>query len=120
MKKRCLHTQLKGSTLVEVLVALVIITLVMALAATLYAKIAYKRPDNTVALQLRLKALAQEAKREGDFETAHYETDDNLLIDRHTEPYRGDTLLLLLELTGQKKGTGETGIYREIIIKDIP
>lgn len=109
--------RLQASTLVEVLVALVIITLVMAVAATLYAKMAASRPDNTVALQLHLNALAQTAKREGIHKVLPDEINDNYIITKELTNYNNDTLLLLLELKGTKVGTEETATYREIIIK---
>ncbi|MFC3197336.1 type II secretion system protein [Parapedobacter deserti] len=109
---------LRASTLIEVLVALVIITLVMAIAATLYVKMGWKRPDNLLNLHLELKALAEETKRTKDYTPAEYERDDGLAIDRAVQPYQGDTLLLLLELRAKKQGTDEEAVYREIIIHD--
>ncbi len=113
-----IYARLKASTLVEVLVALVIITLVVAIAATLYVKMSWKRPDNLVNLQLELKTLAQETKRNRDFTFAQYQIGNDILIDKQTEAYKGDTLLILLELRAHKRGTGEEAIYREIIIND--
>ncbi|SEK54870.1 type II secretion system protein [Parapedobacter koreensis] len=110
--------RLKASTLVEVLVALVIITLVMAIAATLYAKMGLNRPDNLVNLQLELKAIAAEAKRNRRYDAGHYQLDNGVRIDKEVTPYQTDTLLLLLELKAYKQGTGEVAVYREIIIKD--
>lgn len=112
------HKCLKASTLVEVLAALVIITLVMAIAATLFAKIGWERPDNSVNLQLELKALVAETKRTGDYTPAEYELDNGVAIDRTVQPYQGDTLLLLLELRAHKQGTDEGAVYRELIIHE--
>jgi len=108
--------RLKASTLVEVLVALVIITLVMAIAATLYATLGLKRPDNSVNLQMELKTLAAEAKRNQDYNPRQYELDNGVIVDQQVTSYQGDTLLMLLELNASKPGTRETAVYREIII----
>lgn len=118
MHRHRFHKQLKASTLVEVLVALVIITLVMAIAATLYAKMGWKRPDNSVNLHLELKALAEETKRIGDYTPVQYELDNGVTIDRTVQPYHGDTLLLLLELRAHRQGIHEEAVYRELIIHD--
>lgn len=114
---KTIHGRLKASTLVEVLVALVIITLVMAIAATFYATMGLKRPDNSVNLQMELKTRAAEAKRNRDYSPRQYELSNGILVDQHIGSYQGDTLLLLLELNASKRGTRETALYREIIIK---
>ncbi|MGK6353468.1 hypothetical protein [Parapedobacter sp. DT-150] len=107
---------LKASTLVEVLAALVIITLVVAIAATLYVKMGLKRPDNSVNLQLDLKALAEETKRNVDYAPRQYELENGVHVDQSVEPYRGDTLRLLLQLEATRQGTGERAVHREIVI----
>ncbi|SFC23406.1 hypothetical protein SAMN05421747_106191 [Parapedobacter composti] len=117
MVERLVGKRLKASTLVEVLVALVIITLVVAISATFYATMALKRPDNAVNMLLELRALAQESKRSGGSEQAQYELGNGIQVDKVVTPYHGDTLLAVLELRGQRTATGETAVYREIIIK---
>jgi|GEM_PF-6435728 len=121
MKKipsKIISQRLTASTLVEVLVALVIITLVMAIAATLYATMGLKRPDNSVNLQMELKTRAAEAKRNQDYGLRQYNLADGVIVNQQTTPYHGDSLLMLLELNATKPGTRETATYREIIIKD--
>ena len=117
MSCNMIPSRLKASTLVEVLVALVIITLVMAIAATLYATIGLKRPDNSVNLQMELITLAAEVKRNQDYSSRQYKFVDDIIVDQYVAPYHGDTLLMLLELNASKPGTGETALYREIIIR---
>jgi len=117
MAGSAINKRLNASTLVEVLVVLVIITLVVAIAATLYATIGGKRPDNLVNLHLELKSLAQETKRSMDYSPRQYDMGNGVQIDREVKPYGSDTLLMVLELKGTKRGTSETAVFREIIIK---
>ncbi|MBK1442018.1 type II secretion system protein [Parapedobacter sp. ISTM3] len=116
MAAQLVYRRLKASTLVEVLVALVIITLVMAIAATLYAKMALKRPDNLVGLQLQMKAIAAETKHSKYGHAERYTLDNGVTIDKEILPYQNDTLLNVLELRAHKQGTGEVAVYREILI----
>src|SRR3546814_15400383 len=88
-----LRKRLHASTLVEVLVALVILTLVTATAATLYAKIVLKQPANARDLQLELKALAQRAKQEGNLRPAQFEIDRGDQVYKEVSTYQSDTLL---------------------------
>jgi len=118
MTDTILCKQLHASTLVEVLVALVILTLVTATAATLYANMVLKQPANARNLQLELKALAQHAKRERDLTPAQFETGRGVQVYKEVTEYQGDTLLLLLEYRAQVPGITEETVYREIIISD--
>ncbi|MEC3878631.1 pilus assembly FimT family protein [Parapedobacter sp. 10938] len=113
-----IHKRLHASTLVEVLVALVIVTLVTATAATLFAKIVLKQPANARDLQLELKALAQRAKQEGNFLPAQFEIGRGVQVDKEVSNYQGDTLLLLLVYRAHRPGTAEETVYREIIINN--
>lgn len=111
-----IRKRLHASTLVEVLAALVIFTLVTAVAATLYAKIVLKRPDNERNLLLELKDFAEQTKRECDLESARFEVGEGIQVSRTVSNYQGDTLLLLLELRARKPGAAEETVYQEIIV----
>ncbi len=110
--------RLHASTLVEVLVALVIFTLVTAVAATLYAKIILKRPDNERHLLLELKDLAQQAKREQNLAPARFEIGHGIVVSKAVSDYRGDTLLQLLEFRARRHNAAEETVYREILINE--
>lgn len=109
--------KLKGSTLLEALIALVIITIATGTAAALYVAIGAERPDNKVNLQLELMRLATEAKRRGDYSDANYALHNDILINMRVEPYKEDSLLLLLELKATS-GNDEVAVHREIILKN--
>lgn len=113
-----IYKRLHASTLVEVLVALVILTLVTATATTLYVKIVLKQPSNLRDLQAELKALAHRAKREGDFSPAQFEIGHGIQVYKEVSDYRSDTLLRLLEYRARITDAAEEIVYREIIIKD--
>ncbi len=118
MTNPILHKRLHASTLVEVLVALVILTLITAIASTLYVKIVLKQPANARNLQLELKELAHRAMREGDLRPAQFEIGRGVQVYKEVSNYKGDTLLLLLVYRAQVPGTAEETVYREIIINN--
>ncbi|MEC3882010.1 type II secretion system protein [Parapedobacter sp. 10938] len=109
--------KLEGSTLLEALVALVIITIVMAMAATLFVTVGAERPDNKVNMQLELIHRAAEVKRHGNYSDASFTLHNGIMIDMHVEPYKDDSLLLLLELKATNGDDDEVAVHREIIFK---
>ena len=111
-----IQKQLRGSTLVEVLVALVIFTLVTAIAASIFIKITKKQPAHTRDLQWEMKEMARLAKEEGDYTPNLLLTRQGVTVYKHISHYKGDTLLWLLEYRGQVPGASEETIYRELII----
>lgn len=89
----------KASSMVEVLVALVIIILVFGSSTAIYIKLVRHRPEKAYHLRKELSALAIEVKNE-DFPAAtrEHESISGLTIVQYCEPFRGDSLLLHLKL----------------------
>ncbi len=108
--------RLPGSTLVEVLVALVVYTLLIAIVASLFTALAAKRPDRARDLQLELRALAEQAKRERDYGADRFLWDRGITVTKDVTAYQGDTALALLEFRASPHGTADVVVHREIII----
>nr|WP_199082236.1 type II secretion system protein [Pedobacter sp. ASV19] len=108
--------KLKASTLLEVIVAMVIILIVFVMAAQIYANVVQSSPS---AEQQYLRATA-----ENYFQTSPEEKDqdstilpDSTTVEERTEPYAGYSDVFLRTVTFSRNGKN-IGIYHRIIQKD--
>lgn len=111
-----LKKKLKGSTLIEVLVAMVIIMGSMGIAFMIYDHISYAMNDAVLtAAEIRVDAMAQETKSSRDYSDASTLL-DNMRIEKTVLPYCTSKELKILSVEALSlSGKKITGI-REIII----
>jgi len=107
---------IKASTLIEVVVALVIIMLVFAASTMLYVRLMNSKPDKRYRLQKELLALATEIKKGGNIEDELYKEENGIAIFQSCEPYATDSTLLHLKLEAVE-GEEVIAIHEELFIK---
>lgn len=108
--------KIKATTLIEVIVALVIIMLVFAGSTMLYVQLMNKKPDKKYRLQKELLALATEIKMGRTIENELYEEENGIAIFQSCEPYTADSTLLHLKLEAME-GDNIIAIHEELFIK---
>ena len=109
------HTE-KGSTLVEVLVAMVIILACMGVAMTIYSNLARDVNDELkIRAEIQLNTLAADTKRSGNYTdgTLQFET---MRIEKTVLPYRKSKHLRVLQLEAYTPLGRKITSYHEIII----
>lgn len=116
-RKMNLRHRISGSTLVEVLVSMVILSVVVGIAISTFATIGSARTDQHVMLYSSLRYYAMETKRTGDYSSISWEDDNGLRIEKKWYPYNGDSLLFVLHLRAFRPGAAYSGELREIIIR---
>lgn len=93
-----MNARIKATTLVEVVIALLIIMVVFGASTTLFVKIMNANPAKSDYWQQELQLLATEIKTEASCSNAEYPQEDGTTIYQYCEPYQPDSPLLLLKL----------------------
>jgi len=109
------NAKLKGSTLIEVLVALVIITVVSGIAVITYVRMLNYQDTPALQLQQQLSIIAHEAVRQGEKPVdQHYALPNDVVVEQHVSPYPSHPDLLLLQLDAYQEQQ-HLGTYRTLI-----
>ncbi|HUH17850.1 hypothetical protein [Albibacterium sp.] len=92
-------SRVKASSIIEVVVALVIILFVFGCSTIIYLDLINHRPDKLYRLQKDLLVMSSKIKNEDSIMNYDQrETENGILIIQYCEPYQGDTLLMYLKL----------------------
>lgn len=110
--------KLQGSTVVEVIVALVIIMVVFGIATMTYVRIVNSSSSPKLRLQQQLMVLAGEASSGLENPQDHiYQLENDIEIQQRVTDYEGSDQLLLVELEAFNKQEKSLASYRKIIQK---
>ncbi|MEH6305263.1 hypothetical protein RYH73_06390 [Olivibacter sp. CPCC 100613] len=110
--------KLEGATVVEVIVALVIIMLVFGIATMTYVRIVNSSSNPKLRLQQQLMVLAGEANSGfNDPQDQTYQLENDIEIQQRVTQYEESNQLLLIELEAFNKQEQSLAVYRKIIQK---
>ena len=109
-----LNSRIKGATLIEVLVALLIITIVFMASTILFFRITQINPGNKMYWDQRLQEIAHKIKSTRTYENETISEPDGTLIYIYCTPYREDSPLIYLKLEALQHDK-RMAIYEEII-----
>lgn len=110
--------KLRGATVVEVIVALIIIMLVFGLATMTYVRIVNSSSNPKLRLRQQLTVLGSEASNGSmDPSDRSYILESDIQVEQKVSPYEGSEQLLLLELEAFDKQEKPLASYRKIIQK---
>lgn len=116
MKK---EIKLKGATVVEVIVALIIIMVVFSLAMGTYVRIMNSAANPTLQLLHQMKAIAAEVALKNEFSTNSYTLDEHITVYQYVVPYETDPQSLLLHLEAVDRNEKHLYTYKEIIRRPV-
>jgi hypothetical protein len=110
-----LKKKLKGSTLVEVIVAMVIILTCLGIALTIFTNLSRDVNDELrILAEIRINTLANETKIKNDYTDVNLEF-DNLKIQRSILPYPGKARLKILYIEAFTPMDKKIAEYKEIV-----
>lgn len=107
---------IKASSLIEVIVALLIIMIVFASSTMLYVKVINSNPGKKYRLQKRMLAIASEIKQDSSVTYDQYEDENGIVIFQYREAYRADSVLFYLKLEAVESNK-TVAIHEEIYLK---
>jgi len=107
---------LKASSLVEVVIALLIMMVVFTSSAMLYEKIINNNPIKKYRLQKELQSIATDIKEHNYFANTQYE-ENGIVIFQYCESYQASSLLLYLRLEAVVSNK-IIAVHEEIFLKD--
>jgi|GEM_PF-4448144 len=113
LKKR--KQYIKGSTLIEVVVALVIIMVVFGIATLTYVHLVNSNNTPALKIQQELAALAAATAAQPSPANQVYSLENDISVAQRVQTYAGGEGLLLLELEAFDRNEKSLGIYRSII-----
>ncbi|MNT07779.1 hypothetical protein D3C72_1424960 [compost metagenome] len=113
-----INKRIRAGSLVEVVVALVIIMTVFALSLMIYIKImGASFSGRKLWANSKLKEVANQVKKEHRFKDDTI-NEDELIIDITVKPYPQSSDLILLELEAKDLNGIRLNEYKEIVLKD--
>jgi len=111
-----LQKKLKASTIIEVVVALVIMMVVFGIATMTYVRLIHSDNSPKLKLNRRLSALASEAVNTGEpLINTSYTLEHDITVNQQILPYEHNTQLLILELEALDRNGQQLSIYRELV-----
>lgn len=115
MKKKT--TKLKGSSLVEVLVSLIIIMVVISLALGIFIKVSRVSPLLSIKLTKEMEEIAMNSILEKDFEEREFILSDGTAAIQRIESYEESTLFYVYELKTDTKERSKMYSFRKLLLK---
>lgn len=110
------HKKLKASTIIEVVVALVIIMIVFGIATMTYVRLIQSDNSPKLKLNQQLAALASQAVNTGTpLTNTSYTLEHDITVNQQILPYKHNTQLVILELEALDRNEQQLGIYRELV-----
>jgi len=109
--------KLRASSLIEVIVALVIIMLVFGIASMTYIRIHSSSNSEALQWQEQLSAIASEAKKADVMVDREYDLPNGVSVSQTLKPYGTSENLFLLELEARDQHQKVLGFYRGVIRK---
>lgn len=110
--------RVKASSLLETIVALMVIVLIFGIAMTIYGNV-LKNSTSPAELKAsqRLKEIAWETKRHKSYFDASY-TEEGIEIEKTVSKYQGKEGIILLELKAIAPDSRKLAEYKELISED--
>lgn len=116
MAKLTLRNKLSASTIIEVVVALVIIMIVFSIATMTYVRLIHSDNSPKLKLNQQLSALASEAVNTGEpLTNTSYTLEHDIIVNQQILPYEHNTQLVILELEALDRNEQQLSIYRELV-----
>ncbi len=110
--------KLKASSLLETIVALMVIMIVFGIAMTIYVNVMKNSSSlSEVKASLRLDVLAKESKEKKAFFDEDFE-EENIDFEKRVTKYQNKEGLLLLELEARDKTNRILAERKEIIVEE--
>lgn len=116
MAKLTLHKKLKASTIIEVVVALVIMMIVFGIATMTYVRLMHSDNSPKLKLNQQLATLASEAVNRGTpLTNTSYTLEYDITVNQQILPYEHNTQLVILELEALDRNEQQLSIYRKLV-----
>jgi type II secretory pathway pseudopilin PulG len=110
------HKKLKASTIIEVVVALVIIMIVFGIATMTYVRLIHSDNSPKLKLNQQLATLASEAVNTGaPLANTSHTLEHDVTVHQQVLPYEHNTQLVILELEAVDRNEQQLSIYRELV-----
>lgn len=109
--------KIKASTLIEMIIALLIILVVFGIATTIYIQINAARTDNALVLEQQLETMALNLHRNRQYEDQTIDLDNTIVVDIQCEMYRDDPNMVLMTLSARDHQDKKKGTYHELFIR---
>lgn len=106
---------LKGSSLIEVLVSLIIIMVCIGLALGIYIQVIALSPLRSLRLAKEMERIGTIAIQNKDFETRYLTLSDGTLVQQKIEVYGISPLFIVYELKPDMEDQGRLNSFRKII-----